>query len=298
MNDYTITTFEESHLKKVTMLFNLVFNKNEDQRYLHQKYFKNDVTSIIFSQVAFYNDEAVSFCGLIPQQFGQEVVGHSCDYFTHPDHRGNGLVQQLFDLTIENARKHNISNAIAFFTEASFGAVKQRNWEECDKFLFGKINTSKLPINKLLPNKAVHNWQWKKLLKTFKKCTSSQIVQTSQEQQITDQLRDYKSYSTNEVVKIGECTFWLKLDGVLMVGWAQAPTENAFRNAIKSLQQKCSSIGIRSIYFQVSEKSTICSYLRNMNIPLTNSWNIGLYRLKDDTIQQPYSINFYNFDTF
>jgi GNAT superfamily N-acetyltransferase len=298
MNDYTITTFEESHLKQVTTLFNLVFDKSEDQHYLHQKYFKNDINPTVFSQVAFYNNEAVSFCGLIPQQFGNKVVGHSCDYFTHPDHRGSGLVQQLFDLTIDNARKYGMPNVIAFFTEASFGAVKQRNWEKYDKFLFGKINASKLPINKLLPSKVVHNWQWKQLLRTFKTCSSNQIVQPPQEQQITDELRTYKSYSTNEIVKIGDCVFWLKLDSVLMVGWAQAPTENAFKNAIEFLQQKCSSIGVYSIYFQVSEKSTICSYLRNMNIPLTNSWNIGLYRLKEDTIQHPYSINFYNFDTF
>lgn len=298
MNQYTIETLNLKHISEVTLLFNRVFKKNNTKEYFIKKYFHNDVLTEVFSQVAIYDNVVVSFCGLIPQKFGNDLVGHSCEYFTHPTHRGNGLLQKLFHQTLEKAKKHNMVLISAFFSNASYGAVKQYDWQIVDEFYYRTVHTKTIPITRIYPSDKIIGWQWNKLLGNFKKVNPNQLKQPSNSQKITPELLAYKSYTKNALLQVGECVFWLKLDKVLTIGWVQYKTIKSYIESLSVLKKACRKAGIDRIFLHVNHQSSLLKTSYELGLDVRKSFEVSILALSNSNLQDSYTFDIYNFDTF
>jgi hypothetical protein len=72
----------------------------------------------------------------------------------------------------------------------------------------------------------------------------------------------YKTYSPSQVMQLGPCKIWYKIQNGFVIGDMEAVTAQDFETTMEHLIKICGKLGIRQISFQVSPRTPLAQLLR------------------------------------
>jgi len=287
----------------VHTLFEQVFSRTATPDHFPKKYLTHYLSLPTLATVALHLGRPVAFYGAIPQRFGDAdsstLVAHSCEYFTHPDHRRKGLNNALAEHSYATAQSNGIGMTYAYHTVASFQAVTKLNWTESRRMQHATVKTGAIPWAKVKRKLGLRDGALRNLQRTFPAPEPIVPYQSGCiTELITPELRAYRAFSNNGFLLVEGCLFWVKQDAALVVGMFSAPSSAQFGRALKHLLRACKAQGIPEIQFHVDEGHTEYALLTDQGISLTPGWRIAHKFLAEPFSVEHYRYSFCSFDTF
>ena len=309
INDHKIIIriMESKDVSALKLLYNKVFNKKIEKNILENKYDGSYISMPYFSSVAYHNNRIIGFYGALPQKFynGTDDISvvHTCDSITIKEYRKKGIHYALANLAYENMKNYNIQFVYAFHSENTFQSTKKLNWKVRKRLVRFHIKTGTLPMSKIFNRLQ---------LGTINSFIADQIftpyrIEPNQwplgndklyRQKIGVPLIKYKdNISPHYLIKLGDCTFWIKLVSILQVGTFYAPNLKSFEKAISKLRKLCKTAGIPEIIFHMDPNDPKTNYLKKISTPLP-SWRIGYLKFNDAVNLDDFCFEACNLDTF
>lgn len=302
---YNIKRVDGSDFIAIKELFWKVFKKRVSVDYLTNKYNTSFLGIDFICSIAYCDNIPVAFYGALPQLFenGKDkiYVAHACDSYTLPEHQRQGLHYQLAIFAYDIMKSYDIKFVYAFHSENTYQSTKKLHWKEHKNLKRFHINTYTLPLGKVL-NKITIS----KIYSLFfrKRVTASQIKKLKKDNQDKFQLElsknfiDYKNtFNDHYSFEADGCVFWFKIQAIIHIGKFYAPSEQAFKKAIKKLKRKARFLGITELLFQVDTNSKMITYLNTISQP-QQSWLVGYLDFDPSVNLSDFSFSYLDLDTF
>lgn len=305
--DYSYYQFEEKHIKDAQYIFKNAFNFLVSEDFIKNKYNTSHLGIESISTIAFDKDKPIAFYGAIPQMFTngkQEIlIAHACDSYTLPEYQKKGLHYNLALKSYQLMQQNNIKMVYAFHSENTFYSTKKLNWKEYKNLIRFHIKTSNIPRSKIYNKLGFNNITHAKALKVLqpyiiKKAKNSFSKTDFFHQKYNSEFYNYKNgFNNHFLVKLDGCTFYLKLNSIVNVGFFDFDTEENFKTGVEKLKALISKIGFNEMLFQVDSHSNQHNILLKTLKP-SPSWLLGYLPFDEMIDITEFRFNFTDLDTF
>ena len=305
--DYSYSQFEERHIKDAQYIFKSAFKLIVSEAFIRNKYDTSYLGIESISTIAYDKEKPVAFYGAIPQLFsnGKEeiLIAHACDSYTLPEYQKKGLHYNLALKSYELMRKNEVKMVCAFHSENTFFSTKKLNWKEHKNLVRFHIKTNNIPsskiYNKLGFNSVTHTKALKSLQPYLIEDTKSPFSKTEYfHQKYTSEFYKYKNgFNNHFLIKIEGCSFYLKLNSIVNVGFFDFDSEENFKIGIEKLKVITSKMGFNEILFQVDSLSNQYDTLLKISPP-EPSWLLGYLPFDEMIDITAFRFNFADLDTF
>lgn len=297
---------DDSSLADVQYLFLTVFNKKKSINYLKNKYNTSYLGIKYICYIAYHDSKPVAFYGAIPQKFSSNsssiLVAHACDSFTLNEYQKKGLHYNLALKSYEVMKTEGIQFVYAYHSENTYFSTKKLGWLEYKKMQRFHFKTTTLPLAKLtkkLSLEKTYSIFCNAILEKYSilnveevDFSSKKMMQYNQEDFI-----NYKNgFNTHLLIAFYDCTFWIKIDAILHVGFFTSSNEENFKKALLKLKKTASLIGISEILFQVLIDSKEYQLLSKIETP-KESWLLGYLPFETVNLDD-LEFNYADLDTF
>lgn len=285
-DDYKIVRLDKAGLADIARLHKMVYGVTPAKGHFQRKY-NTSYTGI--ENIGFLAYDAaskpVAFYGAIPCfiQCGDETVlaAQSADTMTHPKHRNKGLFIKLARLTFDLCRKVGIKVVFGFPNQNSHHGLVKLGWATTESMERFNIAVKVFPLESLSRKfkwaRSIYNSYASSVLRKYfysRNGLANSLITTDCGGVYRDEkYLQYKTYSSSQVMQLGSCKIWYKIQNGFVVGDMGAVTEQDFDTTIEHLKRMCARLGIREISFQVSP-GTVLSDLFGKTIPVAASFPI------------------------
>ncbi len=310
MEEYTYKQVDESMYKDLVQLYYCAFGEQTTIDYYKHK-FDTDYLGVKHLGFIAYDTKqnAVAFYGVYPQLVKFEnqlyLAAQSGDTMTHPNHGGKGLFTTLAKMTYDLAKAKDIQFIFGFPNKNSYpGFTKKLGWTHNENMVNFNWSIKTLPlaaIAKKIPALAyVYNLYANLVFSAFK--SNSRILDSSVDSSKfgivyrDDKFFNYKSYLPNKIVKVGALTCWVKVDGALAIGDADAKTTD-WKYFTAQISKLAFWLGCTKIIFSVGKETTWDSILKG-KVEATEGSYIGYLNLNSDLPLHQFKFMMADFDTF
>lgn len=269
-DSYFIERLTEKSLADVTQLHAAVYGKAPHQDFYLKKY--NTVfTGLSYIGYVAYNSNGVpvAYYGVIPCFIKIDdktiLAAQSADTMTHPGFRFKGLFVELSNLTFQLCRDNGINLLFGFPNQNSLpGAINKLGWQMTEQLRCFIIATGGFGWEKIFNKvpflkRTFSAYQQKQL----KKYTLPQhgLANSVFEDDFAGVYRDnayldYKTYTSNNVIKLGNSLLWIKAGGKLLIGDILVKPYD-FDETMHQLIKLSRKLGIAEIHFHISPGTTL-----------------------------------------
>lgn len=296
----------DSNLKDVKELYETVFGQRISLEVLRQKYDTRYLGVKHLTYLAYDREKPIAFYGALPQKFihnGKDILAvHTCDSITLPEYQRQGLHQMLGLEAYDLMKQHNIKFAYAYHSENTLHSCKKLGWQVAYTMKGFSITTNRIPFGKAArkfkPLKSVFEGYALEILKPFE-IDSSRFSNSNEGlfQEYSSQFFDYKTFTANTRVELGNTKFWLKISDRVCVGDVRFESESDLVDGINTLKLITNKLGLNEILFQVTPGTAIEQAL-SKHFPSFESWKVG-YILFDKSLDiKRLQGNYGDLDTF
>jgi hypothetical protein len=273
--DYKIARLDNARLADLARLHKTVYYATPAKDHFQRKY---DTCYAGIENVGFmaYDvaGEPVAFYGVIPCHIkqGDHIVlaAQSADTMTHQDHRNKGLFINLARSTFELCRDVGIKIVFGFPNQNSHRGLVKLGWVTTEMMERFSISMKALPLESLSrkfnwTRSIYRSYAQRGLNKYFYSrhgLPNSLFMADSGGVYRDDKYLQYKTYSSSQVMQLGSCKIWYKIQNGFVIGDMEPGTPQDFEKTIDRLKKLCSRLGIREINFQVSPGTVLAELFR------------------------------------
>lgn len=307
-NKYIVERLSPDNLHHLVELYWTVHKKRISVKWIEGKYNTKYLGVENIGYLAFTkHNKAAAFYGVIPSliQLDQQILmaAQSADTMTHPNHRMHGLFIQLAQMTYELARVNNIKFIFGFPNQNSLRGFNKLKWKiSQEKMQFFSLKASAFPYAKLIFKS---KWLSEIYVSIVQRALSNKSVQenifsanTVNEVHHNNQFVNYKRYNPTFITNIGDVSLWIKIDGLLRVGFVKIPKNFdafSFKNKIK---KTAVLLGCSEVLF-ITHKNSKLYHALNTIIQPADSLPIGFYNLGHEQFEfDKIGFEYCDIDTF
>jgi hypothetical protein len=263
---YSIKRLDKNRLKDLAVLYTAVYNCRASKNYFLKKYDTSytgveNVGYIAYDQ----GKKPVAFYGVIPCfiQYENQIIlaAQSADTMTHPSHRCKGLFKKLATITFDLCRMSGIAFIFGFPNQNSYHGLLSLGWEKMETMERFVIPVNSFSLESLLYKRKWTRWLYKyyaaKVLKKYFYSLEG-LPNSIADDKWGRVYRDekylyYKTYTSSEVIKIGESKIWIKFQNGLVIGDAEMVyNDKEFDKVMNEIKKIAKRLGISQICFQAS----------------------------------------------
>lgn len=306
-NKYQYFRLEKKHLNDVRYIFLKAFNKNVSLDYLTKKYDTSYLGINRIATIAYEGQKPVAFYGAIPQLFkkGKQliVVAQACDSATLPQHQKQGLHFNLAKKSYEIMQTNGLKMVYGFLNDNSYHSTKKLHWKEHQNMVRFHIKTGAIPMAKVAQKIQLQNLYQRLILNVFKPNLAENVstMFDFDDRFYQHYSKDYYLYKEGLnhqfSLSIFGCLFYVKIEGIMHVGYFSISDVDRFRKALRLLKKLAWRIGVSEILFQVdpgtSQFETISNQLNGFP-----SWLIGYLLFDEELTINDFVFNYADLDTF
>ena len=289
-------------------LFKVVFQKNVSIDYLKRKYNTEHTGLQYVCYLAYVKDKPVGFYGIIPQIFeqdGQQLIGvHACDFITHPDYRGQKLSRKLGLKAYGLCKEKGVKFVYGFQSEPSYASGKNLGWTDYAQFEVYERKVDAFPLITICNRLGFQSWYQKFSSKVLKPnyvetyTNSNASLKNALYVKYDQSFLNYKSFSNNHLISIGDINCWIKLSNNLVVGDININSKNELLNGIKNLKKIAQKLGCTKIIIQAFPNTILHEILKETTYQAQKSWVVGYKILDEHFTLKNLFCNAVDFDTF
>jgi hypothetical protein len=285
-DDYNVARLDKVRFPDLAHLHKIVYRTNPGNDHFQRKY---DTSYTGLENIGFLAYDAagepVAFYGVIPCfiQCGDQIVlaAQSADTMTHTDHRNKGLFMKLARMTFDLCKEVGIKIVFGFPNQNSYRGLVKLGWvttEVMERF--------RIAVNGLALESVSRRFNWcgtiynsyveKVLRKHFysRQGLANSLITTGCGGIYRDKkyLR-YKTYSPSQVIQLGPCKIWYKIQNGFVIGDMEAVTAHNFETMFEELKKICRRLGVKEIIFQASPGTPLAN-LFGRNAPAVDSFPV------------------------
>jgi hypothetical protein len=304
---YQYYRFEEKHIKDAQFIFWKSFKYKVSEEFIKNKYNTSHIDVASICTIAFDKQKPIAFYGAIPQEFTNTkqslLVAHTCDSYTLPQYQKQGLHYNLAKSSYDIMVKYDIKMAYAYHSDNTYYSTKRLNWKNHQNLNRFHIKINNLPVSKVLNKLGFNNLILSKAKQIFEPFLISTYPNPFSKtdlfhQNYNQEFYNYKdSFNPHFLIQLNNCTFYLKINSIVNVGYFDFDTEENLKTAVTSLKELTAKIGLNEILFQTDKNSTQFSVLEKFETPLP-SWLIGYIPFEEYLNLNSFGFNFADLDTF
>jgi hypothetical protein len=305
---YRMERLDDSRLKDVQYLYQVVFKKSISLDTLTKKYDTSYLGVKHIAYLAYDRDNPVAFYGALPQRIinnGASILSaQTCDSITLPVYQGKGIHKMLALKSYELMREYGVRFVYSFLNENSFHSCKKLDWGLAFIMKGFLIKTNMASVLKATRKIAVLNQHVDSYIKTvlapytvdYENLVNSNF-NDGYSIEYSTAFFSHKSFTNNLVIEVDNVRFWVKVSSGIMVGDVNFNSESDLLRGIASLKKLTFKIGVNEVLFQTTPGTKLEQVLSE-NYKGFESWKVGYY-LIDKTID-PFQlkVNFGDVDTF
>jgi hypothetical protein len=264
-SEYTIERLSNNNLANVEKLHTAVYGKAPGPNFFFMKYNTSFAGVKHVGFIAYNNHHIpIAFYAVIPCfiRFDDKIMlsAQSADTMTHPQYRNKGLFVELALLTFQLCLNSGILFLFGFPNQNSLpGFINKLGWQRVKNMDCFIIRTAIFSwerlFNKFPPSKNLYNRYQQGLFKKYllpqQGITNSVFNDGDAGVYRDHHYLQYKTYTNNQVIKIGNSTLWIKISNVLLIGDISViPGE--FEDMMYKLKKLARNMGIKEIHFHAS----------------------------------------------
>ena len=285
-DDYKIARLDKVRLADLARLHRTVYGAAPSKDHFPKKY---DTHYASIENIGFlaYDaaDNPVAFYGVIPCfiQCGNQIVlaAQSADTMTHPHHRKKGLFLKLARLTFDLCREVDIKLVFGFPNQNSHHGLVKLGWVTMEVMERFNIAVNALPLESLSRRfnwtQSIYNSYARRVLRKYfysrQGLANSLITADCGGVYRNEKYLLYKTYSSSQVMRLGPCKIWYKIQNRFVVGDMDPGTAQDFETAVDQLKKICRMLGIREISFQASQGTALADLFRR-KVPAVASFAV------------------------
>jgi len=300
-NDYKITRLDKVKLADLARLHKTVYGITPAKDHFQRKYNTHyaGIENVGFLAYDVTNNP-VAFYGVIPCfiQGGDQIVlaAQSADTMTRSDHRSKGLFLNLARMTFDLCREVGIKVVFGFPNQNSQRGLEKLGWVTTEVMERFSIPVKTLPLESLSSKfkwaRSIYDSYATRTLRKYfysKQGLANLLISADCGGVHRDErYLQYKTYSPSQVMQLGPCKIWYKIQNGFIIGDMEAGTPQDFEKTIDELVKICATLGIREISFQVSPGTALAKLFKR-NVPAISSFrtmfldlgtNLDLTKLK------------------
>ena len=309
-DDYKIARLDKARLTDLARLHRTVYAATPAKSHFQRKY---DTRYTGIENIAFLAYDAtgkpVAFYGVIPcfiQCAGQIVLAaQSADTMTHPHHRNKGLFMKLARLTFNLCSEVGIKVVFGFPNQNSYRGLVKLGWVKTEVMERFNIAVQALPLESLSRKfnwtRSIYNSYARSVLRKYfysrHGLANSLITADCGGVYRDEKYLQYKTYSSSQVMQLGSCKIWYKIQNRFVIGDMDPGTAQDFESTIDQLKQMCKRLGIREINFQTSPGTTLADLFRR-KAPAVASFSVMLLDLGSNLDLAKLKFNLADVDIF
>jgi hypothetical protein len=253
------------NLSRLEDLYRSVYGRPPAAGYFQKKYDTGYTGAAWLGYVACNNENiVVAYYGVMPCliSYGGGIVlaAQSGDTMTHPGHRYKGLFVELSKMTFALCRREGVRLLFGFPNQNSYhGAVAKLGWKQTETMDCFIIPVPTLPLAgaaRRIPILGRLYKAWSRFIfgrhSLRQRTMPNSVIEDGYNGVLrSDRYMDYKTYSDNRVIRVGEALVWLKAGPDLVVG--DLALANAdFDATFSALRRMAFLTGLRQITFHAS----------------------------------------------
>jgi len=279
-DDYKIARLDKIRLADLARLHESVYRVTPAHDHFQRKY---DTRYAGVENVGFVAYDVagkpVAFYGVIPCfiQFGDQIVlaAQSADTMTHSDYRNKGLFLKLARMTFDLCREVGIKVVFGFPNQNSHRGLEKLGWVTTEVMERFSVPVKALPLESLSSKfkwtRSIYDSYATSALRKYfyskQGLTNSVIGANCGGVYRDEKYLRYKTYSSSQVMQLGPCKIWYKIQNGFVIGDMEAVTANNFETTIAELKKICRRLGVREINFQVSPGTLLAELFREKVLP-------------------------------
>jgi GNAT acetyltransferase-like protein len=292
-DDYKITRLDKVRLADLSRLHKTVYGVTPAKDHFQRKYNTGHTGIENVGFLAYDAGEPIAFYGVIPCyiQCGAQIVlaAQSADTMTHADHRKKGLFIKLARLTFDLCKQLGIKVIFGFPNQNSHRGLLKLGWITTEVMERFGMALKALPLETVSRNfkwtRSVYNSYATSVLRKYfyskQGLANSLITGDSGGVHRDDKYLQYKTYSSSQVMQLGPCKIWYKIQNGFVIGDMEGVTPQDFETIIKQLKKICGRLGVREISFQVSPGTALSNLFRK-TVPALASFPVMFLDLASD----------------
>ena len=305
---YRTERLDCSNLKDVQFLYKEIFGKRISLEDLTKKYDTGYTGIKHVTFLAYDGKKPIAFYGALPQRMnynGESILAvHTCDSLTLPSYQRQGLHKMLALKAYDLMRKEGVRFVYAFHSENTFYSCKKLDWELAYSMRGFAVKAGNFPVAKAVrkfrPLVTLYDNYVRFVLRPFQ-VASDQFENSNASESLCQDYSaaffDYKSYTNNLVIELGNVKFWLNITSRISVGDVTFETESDLLKGIEKLRKLTSKLGLNEILFQTTPGSKLEKML-SKHFPSFESWRVGYYLLDEALEIDQLRVNYGDLDTF
>jgi len=285
-NDYNIARLDRGRLLDLARLHKIVYRVSPANNHFQRKY-DTGYTGIENIGFVAYDvaGEPVAFYGVIPCfiQCGDQIVlaAQSADTMTHTDHRNKGLFMKLARLTFDLCKEVGIKLVFGFPNQNSHRGLVKLGWVTTEVMERFRIAVNVLPLEsvsrKFNWTGAIYSSHIENVLRNHfysRQGLANSLITAGRGGIYRDEkYLQYKTYSPSQVMHLGPCKIWYKIQSGFLIGDMEAVTAHNFETTIDELKKICRRLGVKEIIFQTSPGTSLAELFAR-NVPAVASFPI------------------------
>ncbi len=263
---YTFERLSAESLYQLGVLYTAVYGFKRASGFYNKKYSTAYTGQQYIGYIAYDKRGApVAYLGVVPcfLQCVPEVIlaAQSVDTMVHPAHRGNGLLAEVYRLTLALCKAEGFKALFGFPNQDYYPILKGKfGWEEV-----GVLHRFEVPVPMAgLAGICSGIPLVRKALKPYRKYVLQKLAVSLNGVAFegaadgfacvyrSDAYLSYKKYSGTTVVAVGGAQAWLKVGDGLVVGDIRL-NGNSFESVLQGLKILAAKLGLRKIHFHCSE---------------------------------------------
>ncbi|MBV9986080.1 MAG: GNAT family N-acetyltransferase [Chitinophagaceae bacterium] len=261
---YRTERLSAANFHHLPLLDAAVYNRTVPEGFYQRKYNTAYTGLERIGFIAFSSDgTAIGYYGVIPcflRYRGRQIISaQSADTMTHPGYRFKGLFVELARLTYALCKENGIGLVIGFPNQNSYhGAVQKLGWKMTDTMSCFTIPVKTIPLEKLAAKFSMQTLYHRIAGSILKKYA---VPRTDIGNPLLDEgyggidrnaaYMAYKTYTFNQVIRLGGGTAWVKLRNGLVIGDLRVKDEE-FIPTLKKLRRLAALTGTRQLQFHIS----------------------------------------------
>lgn len=261
--EYRIERLSPENLSALDELHLAVYGRRSKPDYFPKKY-DTAYTGAAYLGFIAYNREniVVAYYGVMPCliRYGTSEVlaAQSGDTMTHPGFRYKGMFVELSRLTFDLCKREGVRLLFGFPNQHSYhGAITKLGWRQTETMECFIIPVPTIPLAaaaKRFPalQKAYNGYARLILGRRTrgKRQMPNSVLEDGYNGLLrSDRFMEYRTYSDNQVIHIGNATVWLKTDTDLVIGDI-ALGKAGFDATLRTLRRIAFLLGLRRMLFQ------------------------------------------------
>jgi hypothetical protein len=309
-SEYNIARLDKARLPDLARLHKMVYWTSPANDHFQRKY-DTGYTGIENIGFLAYDvaGEPVAFYGAIPCFIQSEdrivLAAQSADTMTQTDHRNKGLFMKLARLTFDLCKEVGIKIVFGFPNQNSHRGLVKLGWVTTEVMERFRIPVNVLPLESMSRRfnwiGTIYNSHIESVLRKHfysRQGLANSLVTAGCGGIYRDEkyLR-YKTYSPSQVMQVGQCKIWYKIQSRFVIGDMEAVTTHNFEATIDELKQICRRLCVKEIIFQTSPGTSLADLFAR-NVPAVASFPVMFLDLGSNLDLSKVKFTFADMDIF